>query len=90
MPTTNRYPTRRTNIHSLSTNLGPTGCYDLSNGAEVWRSRQSAGGQATPMSNLGADGRQYVLVVAGGHGCLGTKAGDLVLAYALPANSGTR
>jgi len=42
------------------------------------------------MSNLGADGRQYVLVVAGGHGCLGTKAGDLVLAYALPANSGTR
>ena len=35
------------------------------------------------MSHLGADGRQY-LVVAGGHGSLGTRAGDHVLAYALP------
>jgi len=90
MPTTNRYPTRRTNIHSLSTNLGPTGCYDVSSGAELWRSRLPAGGQATPMSYLGADGRQYVLVVAGGHGSLGTKTGDSVLAYALPGNRGAR
>lgn len=32
----------------------------------------------------GADGRQYLLVVAGGHGSLGTEAGDYVIAYALP------
>ena len=36
------------------------------------------------MSYQGEDGRQYVLVVAGGQGSLGTKPGDAVIAYALP------
>ncbi|EJL77528.1 membrane-bound PQQ-dependent dehydrogenase, glucose/quinate/shikimate family [Polaromonas sp. CF318] len=58
--------------------------YDVNNGDELWKSRLPAGGQATPMSYTGADGRQYVLVVAGGHGSLGTRAGDYVRAYALP------
>jgi quinoprotein glucose dehydrogenase len=57
--------------------------YDVANGRELWRSRLPAGGQATPMSYQGADGRQYLLVIAGGHGSLGTQAGDHVLAYAL-------
>jgi quinoprotein glucose dehydrogenase len=39
------------------------------------------------MTYQGADGRQYVVVVAGGHGTLGTKQGDSVIAYALPRNS---
>ena len=58
--------------------------YDLSNGEQLWQSRLPAGGQATPMTYTGADGRQFLLVVAGGHGSLGTKAGDDVIAYALP------
>ncbi|MBC5784064.1 membrane-bound PQQ-dependent dehydrogenase, glucose/quinate/shikimate family [Ramlibacter sp. USB13] len=58
--------------------------YDVATGEELWRSRLPAGGQATPMTYEGADGRQYLLVVAGGHGSLGTKAGDDVIAYALP------
>jgi quinoprotein glucose dehydrogenase len=58
--------------------------YDVTTGAEIWRDRLPAGGQATPMSYLGADGRQYVLAIAGGHGSTGTKAGDAVIAYALP------
>jgi len=58
--------------------------YDVANGAQLWESRLPAGGQATPMTYLGADGRQYVVVVAGGHGSLGTKTGDHVIAYALP------
>lgn len=58
--------------------------YDASNGEQLWQARLPAGGQATPMTYTGADGRQYVLVVAGGHGSLGTKAGDYVIAYALP------
>ncbi|MDB5891356.1 MAG: glucose dehydrogenase [Polaromonas sp.] len=58
--------------------------YDVSNGRQLWQQRLPAGGQATPMTYLGEDGRQYLLVVAGGHGSLGTKAGDHVLAYALP------
>jgi quinoprotein glucose dehydrogenase len=58
--------------------------YDLTTGREIWKDRLPAGGQATPMTYEGEDGRQYVLVVAGGHGSLGTKAGDSVIAYALP------
>ena len=58
--------------------------YDVTSGRQLWESRLPAGGQATPMTYTGADGRQFVLVVAGGHGSTGTKAGDFVIAYALP------
>jgi quinoprotein glucose dehydrogenase len=58
--------------------------YDILNGKQLWESRLPAGGQATPMTYTGTDGRQYLLVIAGGHGSLGTKAGDYVIAYALP------
>lgn len=58
--------------------------YDVGNGRQLWESRLPAGGQATPMTYTGSDGRQYLLVVAGGHGSTHTKAGDYVIAYALP------
>lgn len=58
--------------------------YDVTTGEQLWRARLPAGGQATPMSYRGADGRQYVLAVAGGHGSTDTEAGDAVVAYALP------
>ena len=55
----------------------------LSDGKEVWRARLPAGGQATPMS-YEIDGKQYVVIAAGGHGGLGTRSGDYIQAYALP------
>lgn len=58
--------------------------FDVTDGRELWRDRLPAGGQATPMTYQGADGRQYLVVVAGGHGSTGTKAGDSIIAYALP------
>ena len=58
--------------------------YDLATGEEIWRARLPAGGQSTPATYLGRDGRQYVVQVAGGHGYVGTKLGDAVIAYALP------
>ena len=58
--------------------------FDLATGRELWRDRLPAGGQATPMTYRGADERQYVVVVAGGHGSTGTRPGDWVIAYALP------
>ncbi|HEX5238669.1 MAG TPA: membrane-bound PQQ-dependent dehydrogenase, glucose/quinate/shikimate family [Sphingomicrobium sp.] len=58
--------------------------YDMANGRELWRARLPAGAQSGPMTYLGRDGRQYLIVVAGGHGSLGTKLGDDVIAYALP------
>jgi quinoprotein glucose dehydrogenase len=56
--------------------------YDLLSGRELWRARLPAGGQATPMT-YAVDGRQFVVVAAGGHGVLGTKTGDYVVAYSL-------
>jgi quinoprotein glucose dehydrogenase len=56
--------------------------YDVTTGAEIWRARLPAGGQSTPMT-YAVDGKQFVLIVAGGHGSVGTKVGDYVLAYAL-------
>ena len=59
--------------------------YDVTTGKVLWESRLPAGGQATPMTYWSdASNRQFVVVVAGGHGSLGTKAGDAVIAYALP------
>jgi quinoprotein glucose dehydrogenase len=58
--------------------------YAVASGRQLWQSRLPAGGQATPMSYRGSDGRQFIVVAAGGHGSLGTKAGDAVIAYALP------
>ena len=58
--------------------------YDLKSGRELWRGRLPAGGQATPMTYLDDQGRQIVLIVAGGHGSVGTKPGDYVIAYTLP------
>lgn len=58
--------------------------YDSTTGRELWKARLPAGGQATPMTYRSPSGRQMVVVVAGGHGSLGTAAGDSVIAYALP------
>ncbi|MBN9006621.1 MAG: membrane-bound PQQ-dependent dehydrogenase, glucose/quinate/shikimate family [Rhizobiales bacterium] len=59
--------------------------YDVTTGKQLWESRLPAGGQATPMTYWSNESqRQFVVVVAGGHGSLGTKAGDSIIAYALP------
>lgn len=57
--------------------------YDLTSGKQLWEARLPAGGQSTPMS-FALDGKQYVVIVAGGHGSVGTTPGDYVIAYALP------
>jgi quinoprotein glucose dehydrogenase len=56
--------------------------YDVTTGQVLWQDRLPAGGQSTPMSYQ-ADGRQFVVTAAGGHGSFGTKAGDYVIAYSL-------
>lgn len=57
--------------------------YDTATGRVLWEKHLPAGGQSTPMTYLGRDGKQYVIVVAGGHGSLGTTPGDHVIAYRL-------
>jgi quinoprotein glucose dehydrogenase len=59
--------------------------FDLDTGAELWKGRLPAGGQATPMTyRLRSNGKQFVVIAAGGHGKLGTKLGDSLVAFALP------
>ncbi|WP_025732119.1 glucose/quinate/shikimate family membrane-bound PQQ-dependent dehydrogenase [Carnimonas nigrificans] len=57
--------------------------YDINTGEEIWKSRLPAGGNATPMTYMGKDGKQYVVITAGGHGTFGTKMGDYVIGYTL-------
>jgi quinoprotein glucose dehydrogenase len=56
---------------------------DLTTGKTLWQDKLPAGGQATPMI-YEAGGRQFVVIMAGGHHGMRTPAGDYVIAYALP------
>ncbi len=58
--------------------------YDIDTGEVLWRAELPRAGIATPMTYLGEDGRQYVVVAAGGHGKWGLEPGDHVVAFALP------
>ena len=57
--------------------------FEARTGRELWKGRLPAGGQATPMTYVW-QGRQYVVIAAGGHGKSGTKLGDQIVAFALP------
>ncbi|WP_158781397.1 membrane-bound PQQ-dependent dehydrogenase, glucose/quinate/shikimate family [Pantoea sp. BAV 3049] len=57
--------------------------YDINTGKLLWQTELPAGGQATPSTYMGADNKQYIIIAAGGHGSLGTKEGDAVVAYRL-------
>jgi quinate dehydrogenase (quinone) len=62
-------------------------CYlrtlDSATGDEVWKARLPVGSQGTPISYVARDGKQYVLISAGG-GRNTAERGDYVIAYALP------
>ncbi len=59
---------------------------DLRTGKSLWHDALPGGGQATPMT-YEANGRQYVLIMAGGHHFMETPIGDELIAYALPRRS---
>jgi quinoprotein glucose dehydrogenase len=57
--------------------------YDAETGVVLWEHRLPYTGNATPMSyRLGPDGRQYVVIAAGGHAW--SEPGDAMMAFALP------
>jgi glucose dehydrogenase len=56
---------------------------DEATGKVVWDIRLPAGGHATPMTYQGRDGRQYVLIAAGGEASFQTEPGDDFIAYRL-------
>lgn len=58
---------------------------DNDTGKELWKGRLPVGGQGAPMTYIGKDGKQYIVVVVGGATRTGTNdnRGDYVIAYTL-------
>ena len=56
--------------------------FDKRTGKVLWETELPAGGYATP-STYEVDGKQYVVIAAGG-GKMGTRSGDAYVAFALP------
>jgi quinoprotein glucose dehydrogenase len=63
--------------------------FDVDTGTVLWEFDLPAGGQATPMTYV-ADGRQFVIIAAGGHALYQTTPGDYVLAFALKQTRGEK
>ncbi|MFN0112188.1 MAG: pyrroloquinoline quinone-dependent dehydrogenase [Blastocatellia bacterium] len=57
--------------------------FDAETGKVIWEGALPASAQAAPMT-YSVGGKQFVVICAGGHGKLGTKRGDSVVAFALP------
>jgi quinoprotein glucose dehydrogenase len=57
--------------------------FDSQSGKELWSYDLPASANATPMTYTWK-GKQYLLICAGGHGKLGSKRGDYVIAFSLP------
>ncbi|HEV8400080.1 MAG TPA: pyrroloquinoline quinone-dependent dehydrogenase [Gemmatimonadales bacterium] len=55
--------------------------FDIETGRELWKAALPAGARATPMT-FEVNGRQFVVIAAGGGGPFG--AGDAIVAFALP------
>lgn len=58
--------------------------FDSATGKELWKAELPASAQATPMSYT-LDGRQYVVIAAGGHADRAKSRGDALVAFALDA-----
>ena len=59
-------------------------------GELLWRGDLPANGNANPMTYVAADGRQYVVIAAGGSGALATNEKNIPVAFALPRSAGSR
>ncbi len=57
--------------------------FDVATGEKLWQHNLPRAGIATPMTYT-VDGKQFVVIAAGGHGKAGLELGDFVVAFALP------
>lgn len=58
--------------------------FRLSDGELLWETKLPRAGIATPMSYIDENGKQFVVIAAGGHGKQGLPTSDFVVAFALP------
>ena len=58
--------------------------FDIDTGAELWKGKLPAAGEATPMTyQVHAGSKQFVVIAAGGHGKLPIPLGDALVAFSL-------
>ena len=57
--------------------------FDKSTGKLIWEFQLEAGGYATP-ATYSINGKQYIVIAAGGGGKPGTKPGNAYYSFALP------
>ena len=58
--------------------------FDAATGVQLWETVLEASAHATPMTFMGRDTRQYVVIAAGGGGILRSEPGTRIVAFALP------
>jgi glucose dehydrogenase len=61
--------------------------FETHSGRLLWEHQLPAGGYATPSVYM-IDGRQFVVIAAGGSGKNATRSGDSIVAFALPRTAG--
>jgi quinoprotein glucose dehydrogenase len=57
--------------------------FDIDDGRQLWKAALPAPGLAVPMTYL-ADGRQFVVIAAGGNAQADTQLSDALVAFAIP------
>jgi quinoprotein glucose dehydrogenase len=58
--------------------------FDVSSGKELWRGELPASARATPMTFVGPNGKQYVVIASGGHSAEFGNLDNAIVAFALP------
>ena len=67
-----------------ATNDSRLRAFDSRTGEELWVAKLPAGGHGHPITYLGRDGKQYVVITAGGNLSIAPTPHDSVVAFALP------
>ena len=58
--------------------------FDARNGKELWKTKLEVPAHAIPATYMGRDGKQYIVITAGGGGFLRSPTSDAVVAFRLP------
>ncbi len=70
-------------VFIAATNDSRFRAFDARTGQELWSTVIDASGHATPATYQGRDGKQYVVIAAGGGGFFGSKPADSLIAFRL-------
>lgn len=71
-------------IFIAAANDGRFRAFDSRTGKELWAEKLDAPGYAVPITYRGSNGKQYVVITAGGGGYFASPTSDSVIAFALP------